>query len=70
MQPEFISQYYHMIDLLIHDFQFYAMLGQQSIIPIETNGAAKSKHGSIGFVIAQAHNGDYYFQSYGQPTGL
>ena len=61
MQPEFISQYYHMIDLLTSDSQFYAMLDQRITIAIATDGGTKSKKGSIGFVIAKAHDGDCYF---------
>ena len=41
-----------MIDLLITDSWFYAMLDQQMTIAIATNGGAKSQNGSIGFVIA------------------
>ena len=59
-----------MTDTLIYDFQFYAMLGQKITIAIAIDDGAKPKQGSIGFVIAQAHNGERYFQSYGQPAGI
>jgi len=46
------------------------MLDQRITIAIATDGGAKSKKGSIRFVIAKAHDGDRYFQSYGQPGGI
>ena len=52
------------INLLIYDFQFYKMLGQQNTIAITTNSGAKPKQGSIGFFILQSHNGEQYFWSY------
>lgn len=44
------------------------MLSQQNTIAIATNGGEKPKKGSIRFFIAQAHDGERYFQSYGQPV--
>ena len=37
------------------DSRFYAMLDQRIIIAIATDGATKTKKGSIGFVIAIRH---------------
>ena len=69
-QPEYLSQYYEMIDPLIPDNQFYDLLGQNTTIAIATDGGAKPKQGSIGFVIARDHNGERFFESYGQPAGI
>ena len=59
-----------MIEPLIQDNEFYALLGQQMTITIATDGDAKPKQGSIGFIIVQAQDRERYFQSYGQPAGI
>ena len=48
-----------MIGSLIHDFQFYKMLGQKITIDNATDSGAKSKQGSIDFDIAWAHNSEH-----------
>ena len=59
-----------MIDLLTYDSWFYAMLDQRITIAIATDGGAKSKKGSIGFVITKAHNGNCYLQSYEKTANI
>ena len=50
-----------MINQLVQYHHFYALLGQQITIVIATYGDAKPKQGSIGFIIAQAHNREHHF---------
>ena len=69
-QLDYISQYYKMIKPLIPDNQFYDLLRQKTTIAIATDGGMKPKQGSIGFVIAQDHDGKRFLKSYGQPAGI
>ena len=73
-REEYISQYYASIDFIHNNetvttkFSLDDKLDQQITIKIATDGGAKEKRGSIGFVIDN-DNKNRYIESWGQPSG-